>query len=82
MLRMSWLILETARPRSASRFCSASIFWRRSCICDSSRSATPISSARAAGSMMRAGSSGASEKASMERVMVRTGPIMMRSMAT
>ena len=38
---MSWLILETARPRSARCFCSPRVFCSCCCMPASSRSATP-----------------------------------------
>ena len=69
MLRRSWLILLTASPSAASRLFCCRVCVSSTCMCASSRSAVPISSWRAEGTMMRLASSGFWLKRSMLRVM-------------
>ena len=80
-LRRSWLILDTASPSAARWLFSASSAARLLCMAASSRSAVPISSARAEAAMMREGFSGSARNATMFAVMRRIGRTRMRCSA-
>ncbi|MCY1232665.1 hypothetical protein D9M72_451700 [compost metagenome] len=81
ILRMSWLIFDTARPSSARLFCCFSVFCNSRCMLARCWPATASSSRPSGGTSTRPGSAGSSENSCMLAVIRRIGVISMRLMA-